>query len=89
MNTTTQWHILWNTSLLPPLEIIPSDSFFSETSQTYTASAVQLFGFSPPLIWEEAQEQPKVCNEDVDDRPAPDSDFSAQGEFAAFLYYME
>jgi len=88
MNTTTQWHILWNTSLLPPLEIIPSDSFFHETSQTYAASAVHLFGFSPPLVWEEAQEQPKACSEDVDDSPAPNQAFSALGEFAAFLYYI-
>ncbi len=88
MNTTMQWHILWSVSLLPPLEITSSDSFFSETSHTYTASAAQLFGFSSPLVWEEVQEQTEVCHEDVDDRLALDADFSAPGEFAAFLHYI-
>lgn len=56
MDNTTQWSIQWDISLLPPQEMLPTNSTMPHNDIAYTNSE-HLFGFSPcvpALLWEDA-----------------------------------
>jgi len=96
MDNVTHMSILWDTALLPPQEMLPTNSIFQTTSHNDTActNSEHLFGFSPcvpALLWEEdavVDEQETVEIVDTTRLYGACEDFSvlfAMEEFAASL----
>ena len=97
MNSTTQWSILWSTTLFPPREMLPPESLFCTLPCDNMAStnSAHLFGFAPcvpPLTWEHcgspSPERDMIDTQSQDNFYDTDKDFSAVfavEEFTSFI----
>lgn len=92
MNSTSQWSILWNMALLPPQEMLPTESLFCTLpcNNTTSTNSEHLFGFSPcipPLTWENSSSTSH--ERDMSDSRSDDNAYDAYEDFSALFAVEE
>jgi len=90
MHNVAHWNISWGAGLLPPQEMLCTETLFPNAPRTTTTTVEQLFGFLPPipaLAWEHVETPAPPDREDMLYTPAYE-DFSvlfAIEELAVFV----